>query len=135
MLFQPWNLYCKNYSIVQSQTRNIKQLHQNVRFLFFMILGLFRQCVIILFFIILKLLYILFSYSKRDDFTFSIVNLPFISSNIPAHYSCFLDRAPLLTQELLKQGHVAPRLKSSPQKFYGRHHNLVDRYEISIYLK
>ncbi len=25
----------------------------------------------------------------------------------------------------------APRLKSSLQKFYSRHHNLVDRYEIS----
>jgi hypothetical protein len=63
---------------------------------------------------------------------FSIVNLPFISSNISAQYSCFLDRPQLLTQELLKQGHVAPRLNSSLQKLYGRHHNLVDRYEISI---
>jgi len=27
MLFQPWNGYRENYSIVQSQTRNIKQLH------------------------------------------------------------------------------------------------------------
>jgi len=26
-LFQPWNWYRENYSIVQSQTRNIKQLH------------------------------------------------------------------------------------------------------------
>ena len=90
-------------------------------------------------------------YDKHDDFTFSIVNYPFISSNIPvspayavcisqlirysracAEYSDFLDRAQLLTQNLLKQGHVAPRLKSSLQKCYGRHHNLVDRYEISI---
>ena len=30
MLFQPWNWYRENYSIVQSQTRNIKQLHLNV---------------------------------------------------------------------------------------------------------
>jgi hypothetical protein len=37
-----------------------------------------------------------------------------------------------LTQKLLKQGYVAPRLKSLLQKFYGRHHNLVDRYEISL---
>jgi hypothetical protein len=43
-----------------------------------------------------------------------------------------LDRAQLLTQKLLKQGYVAPTFKSSLQKFYGRHHNLVDRYEISI---
>jgi hypothetical protein len=44
----------------------------------------------------------------------------------------FLDRAQLLTQMLLKQGCVAPRLKSSLQTFSGRHHNLVDRCEISI---
>jgi len=44
----------------------------------------------------------------------------------------YLIRAQLLTQKLLKQGHVAPKLKSSLQEFYGRHHNLVDRYEISI---
>jgi hypothetical protein len=39
--------------------------------------------------------------------------------------------AKLLTQKLLKKGYVATRLKSL-QKLYGRHHNLVDRYEISI---
>jgi len=90
-------------------------------------------------------------YDKRDDFSFSIVNFPFISSNIPAspaygiyisqlicysracaQYSDFLDRVQLLIQWLLKQGYVAPRLKSSLQKFYRRHHSLVDRYEISI---
>ena len=49
-----------------------------------------------------------------------------------AQYSDFLDRSQLLTQTLLKQGYVAPRLKSSIQKFYDRHHNLVDRYKISI---
>ena len=29
MLFQPWNWYLENYSIVQSQTSNIKQSHKN----------------------------------------------------------------------------------------------------------
>jgi hypothetical protein len=33
---------------------------------------------------------------------------------------------------LLKQGYVAPILKSSLQHFYGRHHDLVDRNEIDI---
>jgi len=33
---------------------------------------------------------------------------------------------------LFNQGYGAPRLKSSLQKFYGRHYYLVDRYEISI---
>ena len=90
-------------------------------------------------------------YDKRDYLTFPIVKLRYVSSNIPAspaygvfisqltHYSractqynVFLDRDQLLTQKLLNQGYVAPRLNSSLQKFYGRHHNLVDRYEISI---
>jgi hypothetical protein len=48
-------------------------------------------------------------------------------------YSEFLDRAQLRTQKLLKEDYIAPMLKSSLQKFYGRHHNLVDRYEISIF--
>jgi hypothetical protein len=39
-------------------------------------------------------------------------------------------RAQLLTQKVLKQGYVAPRLKSSLQKLYGRHHNLLYRIEI-----
>jgi hypothetical protein len=32
----------------------------------------------------------------------------------------------------LKQGYVAPGLKSSLQNFYGRHSKPVDRYETSI---
>ena len=35
-------------------------------------------------------------------------------------------------KKLLKQGYVAPRLKSSLQKFYGRLHNLVDLRNIHI---
>jgi hypothetical protein len=65
-------------------------------------------------------------YDERDDFTFQIANIPFVSSNIPAssaygvyisqliHYSrdCaqrsdFLDRVQLMTQKLSKQGCVA----------------------------
>jgi len=62
---------------------------------------------------------------KRDDFTFPIVDLPFINitSVWTLHFiteiSDFLGRAQLRTQKLLKQG-------------YGRHHNPVNRYEISI---
>jgi len=36
-----------------------------------------------------------------------------------------------LTQKLLTHGYVAPRLKSLLQTFYGSHHDLIDRYEIS----
>ena len=90
-------------------------------------------------------------YDKRDDFSFPIVNFPFLCSNIPAapaygvyvsqlirysraccQYSDFLNRAQLLTNKLLQQGYVAQRLKSSLLKFYGRHHDLIDRYETSV---
>ena len=91
-------------------------------------------------------------YVKRDDSIFQIVNFPFINNNYSninserslhftglircsrgcAQYSEFLDRAQLLTQKLLKQSYLAPRLKSSPHKFCSRHHDLVDRYERSI---
>ena len=79
--------------------------------------------------------------------TFLIVNFPFISRNIlaaPAHgvhislilvfvsSSYFMDRTQLPTQNLRKQGYIALMLKSSLQKFYNRHHQLVDRYEIPI---
>ena len=82
---------------------------------------------------------------------FSIVNFPFICSNIPeapAHgiyisqlirysracgsYQDFLDRGLLLTMKLLNQGFLLVKLKSSLWKFYGRHHILVVRYGISL---
>ena len=90
-------------------------------------------------------------YDKRDVFSFKIVNFPFICGNIPSapaygvfisqliryarvcrNYADFLYRARTLTNRLLEQGYVATRLKSSLQKFYGRHHELVDRYGVSI---
>ena len=90
-------------------------------------------------------------YDKRDYFNFPIVNFPFICSNIPAApaygvcvsrlircsracgcYQEFLDRGLLLTGKLLNQGFLLVKLKSSFQKFYGRHHNLFDRYGISV---
>ena len=90
-------------------------------------------------------------YDKRDDFNFPIVNFPFLCSNIPSApaygvyvsqlirysracgtYIDFLSRATRLTQKLLTQGYVAPRLLSSLKKFYGRHHALIDKYGISI---
>ena len=73
---------------------------------------------------------------------------PFICTNIPAapaygaslsqmlqypsacgSYQDFLDRGLLLTRKLLNQGFLLVKLKSSFRKFYGRHHDLVDRYE------
>ena len=90
-------------------------------------------------------------YDKRDVFNFSIVNFPFICSNIPAasaygvyisqmirysrafgSYQDFLDRGLLLTRKLLNQGFLLVKLNSSLRQFYGRHHDLVDRYGISV---
>ena len=47
-------------------------------------------------------------------------------------YQDFLDRGLLLTMKLLNQGFLLVKLKSSLRKFYGRHHDLVDRYGISV---
>ena len=90
-------------------------------------------------------------YDKRDDLNFPIVNFPFICSNIPeapaygvyisqtmrysracGSYQDFLGRGLLLTRKLLNQGFLLIKLKSSFRKFYGRHHDVVDRYGISV---
>ena len=75
-------------------------------------------------------------YYKRYDFTFPIVNFLFISSNIiqasPAFHNSYvtLELVPNALNfwaELSCWGkrYVALRLKSSQQKVYVRHHNLV----------
>jgi hypothetical protein len=88
---------------------------------------------------------------NRDDFNFPIVNFPFICSNIPAAPACgvyisqlirysracgsyqdFLDIWLLLTRKLLNQGLLLVKLKSSLRKFYGRHHDMLDHYGISV---
>ena len=76
---------------------------------------------------------------RKRWFQFSIVNFPFICSNIPAapaygvyisqliqysracgSYKDFLDRGLLLTRKLQNQGFLLVKLKSSLRKFYGR---------------
>ena len=47
-------------------------------------------------------------------------------------YADFLYQARLLTIRLLEHGYVAARLKSSLQKFYSRHNELIERYGVSI---
>jgi hypothetical protein len=47
-------------------------------------------------------------------------------------YHDFLERGLLLTRKLLNQGFFLVKLKSSLRKFHGRHHDLVDRYGISV---
>ena len=90
-------------------------------------------------------------YDKRDDFSFPIVNFLFLTSNIPAahaygvyisqlirnsraciSYHDFLDRGFLLTRKLFNKEFQMMKLKLSLRKFYGRHHELVDRYGITV---
>jgi hypothetical protein len=47
-------------------------------------------------------------------------------------YQDFLDRGLLLTWKLLNQWFLLVKLKSSLRKFYGQHHDLVDRYGIYV---
>ena len=87
-------------------------------------------------------------FDKRDDFNFPIVNFPFIGSNIPAspaygvfvsqliryarssqRYPDFVQRSSQLVSKLISQGYLPQRLKSTFKKFYGRHLDLVKKYD------
>ena len=90
-------------------------------------------------------------YDKHDDFNFPIVNFPFLSSSIsasPAYGGCvsqliryarasseyrsFLYRGKLLTNKLLTHGYCKQRLIKTIKKFYGRHHEIVDKFGVSV---
>ena len=90
-------------------------------------------------------------YDKRDDFNFHIVNFPFLCSNIPlspaygvyisqiiryaracSFYDDFLMRCRLLTSKLLKQGYIRNRLITTFKKFYGRHSELINDYNVPV---
>jgi hypothetical protein len=47
-------------------------------------------------------------------------------------YHDFLDRVVLLTRKLLNQGFLVVKLKSSLREFYGRYHDLVNHYRVSV---
>ena len=90
-------------------------------------------------------------YDKRDDFNFPIVNFSFLSSNIPSapaygvyvsqliryartcsNYQDFMERGKVLTQKLLSQGFQKTKLVATLKKFYGRHHDLVNPYNVAV---
>ena len=90
-------------------------------------------------------------YDKRDDFTFNIVNFPFLSSNIPqspaygvyvsqlvryarasSAYIDFLVRSRLLINKLLGQGYTRFNLITTFKKFYGRHYDLNGKFQHSV---
>jgi hypothetical protein len=47
-------------------------------------------------------------------------------------YHDFLDKKLLLTRKLLNPEFLLAKLKSSFRKLYGRHHDLVNREEVSV---
>ena len=82
-------------------------------------------------------------FDKRDDFPFSIVRMPFSTSNIPStmfyasigaeilrisrvnsNIAQFLDSSKILIQRMLKQGAKKHRLTKILKKMYGRHETL-----------
>ena len=85
------------------------------------------------------------------EFNFPIVNFPFLSSNIPSapaygvyvsqliryartclNYQDFMERGKVLTQKLLSQGYQKTKLVATLKKFYGRHHDLVNPYNVAV---
>ena len=90
-------------------------------------------------------------YDKRDDFNFPIVNFPFLSSNIPSalaygvyvsqlicyaraysNYQDFMEHGKVLTTKLLSQGYQKVKLVATLKKFYGRHQDLVNPYNVAV---
>ena len=90
-------------------------------------------------------------HGKRDALGFHLVNLPFMSSNIPSapaygvyasqlvrhahccsNYGDFLSRHRALVTRLLSQGYKINRLSNTFKKFYGRHTDLVGQYKKNV---
>ena len=90
-------------------------------------------------------------YDKRDNFNFPIVNFPFLSSNIPSapaygvyvsqliryaracsNYQDFNERGKVLTTKLLSQEYQKTKLAATFKKFYDRHHDLVNPYNMTV---
>ena len=88
-------------------------------------------------------------YDKRDDLNFNFTNFSFLRGNIissPAYgifsaqliryvracssNACCILRAMRLSNQLLRQGYVKERLRSSLRKFYGRYGDLIKQYEV-----
>jgi len=93
-------------------------------------------------------------YDKRYNFNFLIMNFPLTCSNIPTvsaygvhisqlilysraygSYHYFIDKEMLLMRKLIimKQGFLVVKLNPAPWRFYGPHHDLVNRYRIYVF--
>jgi hypothetical protein len=72
------------------------------------------------------------------NFHFQLISYGVCISQLSRHsracgyYHDFLDRELLLRRKLLNQGFLMATLKTSHQQFYGLHHDLADRYVLSV---
>ena len=91
-------------------------------------------------------------YDKRDDFNFEIVSFPFLDGDIPRPLpmvyiflnlfvllECVLmlttsTTETFLTAKLLKQGYRYHKIRKVFSKFYHRHSELIDKYNIGLKL-
>ena len=90
-------------------------------------------------------------YDKRDNFDFDSVNFPFLGGDVPrrtsydvyisqlnrfarvsSNVSDFSCRNKALTAKLLKQGYRYHKLRKTFSKFYRRHSELVEKYNVSL---
>ena len=90
-------------------------------------------------------------YDERDHFDFDIVNFPFLDGDVPrrtsygvcishlirfarasSNVSDFNCRNRVLTAKLLKQGYRYHKPRKPFSKFYRRHSELVEKYNVSL---
>ena len=86
-------------------------------------------------------------YDKRDDFDFDILNFPFLDGDDPrrtsygvyisqpirfANVSDFNCRNKAVTDKLLKQGYRYHKLRKAFSKFYHRHSELAEKYNVNL---
>ena len=90
-------------------------------------------------------------YDKRDDFSFDIVNFPFIDGDVPkppsygvyisqlirftraySHVTDFNNHNKFLTAKLLRQGYRYHKLRKVFFKFYPWHFELIEKYHVSL---
>ena len=90
-------------------------------------------------------------YDKRDDFSFQIINYPYLDSNIPSRpaygvyvsrlvafaracssLSDFVYRHDLLVQKVISQGYQIKTLRNTFSKFTTKHCELFSKYNIHV---
>ena len=88
-------------------------------------------------------------YDKRDDFSFAIVNFPYICSNIPSgpaygvyisqlvrysrgcmFYDDFCRHHTDLVRRLIAQGYSVTRLRKTFNKFYENYQKAISKYNV-----